>query len=89
MHIVGASFDTPADNQAWAEDEEFAFELWSDDDKTLALYYGSISKDSTSYAGRVTRILDESGVLVDEFDGVNTSTGPQDVLEDCQALFGK
>ena len=82
------SFDDYDDNQSWAKDEGFAFELWSDTDKTLALYYGSVAKSSAIVPGRVTRILNADGVVVDEFDDVSVSQGPQDVLEDCQLLFG-
>jgi len=88
VQIVGVSFDPPEDNQDFAEAEGFTYELWTDDDKTLALYYGAISKESTSAAGRVTRILDAEGVLVLEYNDVDFGTSPQEVLEDCEILFG-
>lgn len=87
MHIVGVSFDTPEANQAWAEDEAFAFELWTDSDKTLAIYYGSVSDESANYAGRITRLLGADGALLLEYDEVGVSTSPQEVLEDCTLLF--
>ena len=86
---MGVSFDDPDDNQDWAQDEGFAFELWTDSDKTLALYYGSIEQENSWLPGRVTRVLDAEGTLVLEYDDVSISQGPQDVLEDCQVLFGE
>jgi len=39
--ILGASFDTPADNAAFARKYSFPFPLLSDPDRTLALAYGA------------------------------------------------
>lgn len=75
-------------NQGWAEEEGFAFELWTDEDKTLALTYGAIASRTAAWPGRVTRILDAEGVLLVEYDEVAVGTHPAQVLEDCQTLFG-
>lgn len=88
MKIVGVSFDAPADNQAWAEEQGYTFELWTDDDKTLALYYGAAKNDRASMPDRITRLLGDDGSVLLEYDDVDVSASPQDVLEDCQALFG-
>ena len=96
MSIVGVSFDTTTANQAWATEHGFQYELWTDDDgvlpldKTLALHYGSISSDTgaSQDAGRVTRLLDANGDLLLEYGSVNVSVHPQNVLDDCTALFG-
>ena len=93
---MGVSFDSPAENQAWAEDPvvggaqdaPYQYELWSDTNKTLALYYGSISSATTSQAGRVTRLIGGDGDLLLEYGSVNVSVHPMDVLADCRALFG-
>jgi peroxiredoxin len=85
---VGVSFDSPSENLAWAEEENFPFELWTDDDKVLALTYGSVDSASSRTPGRVTVLLDVDGTWLLNYDPVNAITGPQDVLEDCQALFG-
>lgn len=86
---MGVSFDTPAKNQAWAEDEGFAFELWSDDDKDLALAYGAVASRASAFPARLTRILDAEGVLLVEYDEVAVGTHPAQVLEDCELLFGE
>lgn len=89
MEIVGVSFDSPDVNRAWAEDEGFQFELWTDDEeRTLAITYGAASSSSATAAARVSVILDADGVLLLEYTSVSPSTGPQEALEDCQKLFG-
>ena len=88
MVIVGVSFDTIEDNAAFKENNEFAYELWSDTEKDLALYYGAASSQTQALASRVTRILDAAGELVLEYTVSNPSGHPQQVLEDCQVLFG-
>lgn len=80
------SFDDPSTNQA--EEEGFEYELWTDDDKTLALTYGSIASERVTVPGRITRLLDESGRVLVEYDVVTVSTSPQEVLEDCQLIWG-
>ena len=91
------SFDSPDVNQAWAEDPvtsntvqdaPFPYELWSDTNKTLALYYGSISSASTTQAGRVTRLIGADGGLLLEYGSINVAVSPSEVLEDCTQLFG-
>lgn len=86
---MGVSFDSPAANQAWAEEEGYLYELWTDQDKTLALTYGAATSTSASVASRVTKILDADGVLVLEYDVSNIGTHPAQVLADCQLLFGQ
>lgn len=80
------SYDSPTENQEWATDEGFQFELWSDDaGHTLSEYYDS----ATPFAAlRKTKILDSTGTLVLEYDVTSVGTHPILVLEDCELLFG-
>lgn len=89
MTIVAVGFNTPAENKEWSDEEGFTFELWTDDDKTLAITYGAASSTSALTPHRKTAILDADGVLVDYYDSVNVATHASDVLEDCQVLFGE
>lgn len=66
-----------------------AFQLWTDEEKTLAVTYGAAADTSAAWASRVTRILDAEGVLLVEYDSVSVGVHPAQVLEDCQAVFGK
>lgn len=88
MKIIGVSFDPPEENQAWAEEEGFLFDLWTDHDRTLALHYGAATSATQSAASRVTKVLDADGVLVLEYTGVVVGTHPAQVLHDCENLFG-
>lgn len=89
MHIVGVSFDSPADNLAWAQDEGFQYDLWSDLDRTLALYYGAAESAEDPKPIRLSVLLDTDGAVLLEYDvGSGFGTHPAEVLEDCQALFG-
>ena len=90
MEIVGVGLDTPSTNQSWAEDEKFQFELWTDDDKTLGVTYGALTSTSDGSVKRVTMLLDEKGELLLEYtDHIDVGTHPDDVLSDCEILFGK
>lgn len=89
MTIVGVSFDSTAANAAFREAEGFRFELWSDTERTLAMYYGAASSPTQATASRVTRLLDATGALLLEYDEVSPATHPQEVLEDCRVLFGE
>ena len=87
--IVGVGTDTPEKNLAWAEDEGFQFELWSDDDRTLGVTYGALSNARDNSASRVTMLLDADGnLLLSYTENINVGTHPGIVLEDCQAIFG-
>ncbi len=84
------SFDAPGANQAWAEDQEFQFELWTDDERTLALAYGAASSVSASFPQRLTVVLDASGDCILTYNvGAGLATHPGMVLEDLQTLLGR
>ena len=83
------SFNGPNKNANWVENENFAYEVWSDSNKTLALYYGSVKGKLAPIPGRITVILDAEGKLILEYrEGTSSGNHPQEVLEDCQAIFG-
>jgi peroxiredoxin len=90
VRIVGVSFDLPEKNAAWAEKKGFNFELWSDTDRGMALYYGAASDAEQRMASRETRLLDAEGNLLLEYDvGLSIGTHPSDVHADCERLWGK
>ena len=91
VQIVGVSTASPGDLQAWAEDEGFQYELWQDDSRgSLASRYGADDGWFGSYA-RITVLLDAQGRLILEYNEISDfSPGghPNDVLSDCQQIFG-
>ncbi|MDP6931418.1 MAG: redoxin domain-containing protein [Myxococcota bacterium] len=90
VEIVGVSFGDIDTLQDWAEDQAYLFELWNDQDKTLAVYYGAAEDSSASSPGRITVVLDEDGNQLLEYDVglLGIGTHPEEVLADCQSLFG-
>ena len=88
VEIVGISFDPYAENEAWAIEEGFQYELWSDDDRDLGLHYGAASGPTDTAASRISFLLDADGSVLLEYRSVSTGTHPAQVLEDCEALFG-
>ena len=89
MEIVGVGFGSPSDNQAWVEEEGFQYEVWSDDDRTLAVYYGAAGSSSDWFPARRTVLLGYDGELLLEYEVSDFGTHPAKVLEDCQAVFGE
>lgn len=62
--IVGVSFDTPADNKAFADREHFGFVLLSDVDRTVGQQYQVASADGqAAYAQRVAYLIDPDGII--------------------------
>ena len=92
MTIIGVSFDSASKNAAFKKSDNFAFALWSDLGRELALYYGAASSKTQAAADRVTVVLDDSGMQVLTYSSWMTNTGlthhPKDVLNDCKALLG-
>ena len=86
----GEEFQEPADPMAWVEDQEYQYEIWTDDDeRTLSVTYGAADDASAWFPERVSVILDADGNLLLEYmDDVSTGTHPTDVLADCKILFG-
>lgn len=82
------SFNTPAANKTWSNDEGFQYELWSDTDRDLAVYYGAAANAQAKIPDRITKILDADGTLIVEYPKVSVGTNPAQVLEDCTILFG-
>lgn len=91
MKIVGVSFDTPSKNSQFIAAESFAFPLWSDQKRELALYYGAASSAKQAYANRVTVVLDPEGKWRLFYSSAAIGFGmynhPGIVLEDVKALI--
>ncbi len=75
----------------WVEEESFQYDVWTDtSERTLAQHYGAVDSSLALFPARVTMLLDRNGDLLLEYvDDVRVGTHPDQVLEDCQALFGE
>lgn len=88
MQIVAVGFDSPSANAAWAEDEGFQYEVWTDSDSTLALAFGAVDSASARFPDRLTVVIDADGTQLLEYEVRSIGTHPGQVLEDCEVLFG-
>jgi len=77
VQILGASFDTVADNKAFAANAGLPFPLLCDTDHVLGQAYGA---GKAGFASRITYIIDEHGIITHAFSRVNTSTHAKEVL---------
>lgn len=89
IEIIGIGFDSPENNAIWVEDQNYQYEIWSDTNRTLALYYGAATSADQSYPSRITRLLDTDGSVILEYNDASFLSNPNNVLEDCLLLFNK
>lgn len=87
--IVGASFDTPADNARFAAEQGFGFPLLSDPDRTLGEAYGVGRPAGDPFADfprRVTFLVRPDGTVAKVYEVSDTAAHPQEVLDDLRVL---
>lgn len=61
--ILGASFDGPAANAAFAKKFDFPFALLCDTDRALGMAYGACDHPDASHAKRITYVIDDKGII--------------------------
>ena len=89
IQLVGVTFGPPSLNNDWVNSEGFQYEIWTDDNKELAIYYGAADDASAWVPDRVTRLLDANGELMLEYNAVDFNSSPAEILADCQLIFGQ
>jgi peroxiredoxin Q/BCP len=77
VQILGASFDTVAENKAFADKCGFPFPLLCDAMHILGKAYGA---GASGFASRLTYIIDEHGIITHTFPRVSPRTHAQEVL---------
>jgi thioredoxin-dependent peroxiredoxin len=83
--ILGASFDTPADNAAFAQKFGFPFPLLCDTERSLGLAYGAADDRSARTAKRVSCLIDEQGRVLRFYPQVAAREHVAEVLQDLTA----
>ena len=78
--ILGVSFDTPAENKAFAEKQGFHYPLLCDTARDFALAYGAIPDKSSANANRVGIVIDPEGKIREWHAAVGAKTFPQELL---------
>lgn len=87
--ILGASFDTPEDNLAFAEKQGFGFRLLSDVDRTVGERYETRrnpDEEGAEWPKRRTYLIDPDGVIRKAYRVTDVAAHPAEVLEDLHRL---
>ena len=92
--MLGASFDSVADQEKFAEAEGFPYRLLSDPDKTMGAAYDAVRQEGEKYfeAGiprRISYLIDPEGKIAKaydvESDGLDLAGHAEAVLADIRA----
>jgi thioredoxin-dependent peroxiredoxin len=78
--ILGASFDSQADNKKFAEKFGFNFPLISDTDRTIGTAYGA-NVDPQKGAARVGVVIDREGKIKEWHEKVDARAWPAEVVK--------
>ncbi len=87
--VFGASFDTPEDNNAFAEKFDFPFRLLSDEDKAVGTMYEVLRDADAPYPDfplRISYLIDPDGVIAKTYDVTDPAGHAEVVLADLEAL---
>ena len=87
--VLGASFDTPEENKAFADDQGFGFRLLSDVDRTVGAAYEVARAADDQYASfphRVSYLIDPEGVVRRAYKVSDVAGHADEVLADLTAL---
>jgi peroxiredoxin len=89
--ILGASFDTPAENLAFADAQGFPYRLLSDPTKEVGAAYGVKKGPDEQWADfprRQTILIDPSGNVHKVYDVKDVASNASEVLADIAAAAG-
>jgi len=78
--ILGVSFDTAAENKAFAEKFSFTFPLLCDTDRAIGTAYGA-NADPQKGAQRVGVVIDRDGKIKEWHARVDARAWPAEVLK--------
>ena len=86
--MLGASFDTPAENLAFVQAQNFGFHLLSDVDRTVGAQYEVKRGPDEQYPDfpkRIAYLIDPAGVIAKAYEVTDTASFAADVLGDLAA----
>jgi peroxiredoxin Q/BCP len=87
--VYGASFDTPAENKAFADAQTFGFPLLCDMDRTVGAAYDVVKAPDEPYPDfprRISYLIDPDGVIQRSYAVTDVAGHADDVLADLAAL---
>ena len=77
---MGASFDTPAENKAFAEKFSFPYQLLCDTERKMGMAYGATDDPKAEYAKRIAYVIDPNGKVKLAFPKVEAKSFPVTLL---------
>jgi peroxiredoxin Q/BCP len=83
--VLGASFDTPEENRAFADAQQFGFRLLSDVDRHVGSAYEVVRPPDAQYAEfplRIAYLIDPQGVVRKSYEVKDTAGFAAEVLAD-------
>ena len=86
--VLGASFDTPADNAVFGSSQDFPFDLLSDESREVGAAYGAVRDPSDAYANypkRISYLIDPDGVIERTYEVTDPAGHAVAVLADLDA----
>lgn len=63
MTVLGVSFDSVADNKAFADKFDYTFSLLCDTDRAIGLAYGACRSAKDRLAARITYVIGPDGLI--------------------------
>jgi peroxiredoxin Q/BCP len=87
--VLGASFDTPDENRAFADDQSFGFRLLSDVDRKVGTAYEVVRAPDEPYPDyplRIAYLIDPDGIIRRSYEVKDVAGFAAEVLADLQTL---
>lgn len=69
--ILGVSFDSPEENRAFKQENDFPFSLLSDSDRSVGAAYEVLRDPSDKFVGyprRISYLIDPDGMIVKSYE---------------------
>jgi peroxiredoxin Q/BCP len=82
VQVLGISFDSVAENAAFARKFSYSFPLLCDTRREAGLAYGACDDARAAYARRITYLIGTDGRVVRGYGKVNAARHAQEVLAD-------
>jgi peroxiredoxin Q/BCP len=87
--VLGASFDTPEDNKAFAEAQKFGFRLLSDVDKKVGTRY-EVARDAgderANFALRIAYLIDPDGIIRKAYEVTDVDGFADEIITDLASI---
>jgi peroxiredoxin Q/BCP len=87
--VLGASFDAPDENRAFADAQRFGFRLLSDVDKSVGTAYEVVRGPDEQYPDfplRIAYLIDPDGIIRTSYQVTDVGSFAADVLADLESL---